>query len=51
MKFSGQKPVHWRQRKRRKDSKYRFLLGQLVSVRGRRDRVTVEMSQGSREPT
>ena len=36
MKFSGQKPVHWRQRKRRKDDKYRFLLGQLVSVRGKR---------------
>ena len=43
--------MHLRLRKRRKDCNYRFLLGQLVSVRGRRDRVTVETSQGSREPT
>ena len=49
MKFSGQKPVHWRQRKRTKDGKYRFLLGQLVSVRGKRGS-QLERSQGSREP-
>ena len=41
--------MHLRLRMRRKDCKYRFLLGQLVSVRGRRDRVIVDMRERSRE--